>query len=459
MPLDTRIALGIEPIKLADPMAQYNQFAQARAAGNQNALAEYNLGSAQRADVTANALNKGYKLYTDPNTGEIDYPRMRNYLAQQDAGSQIPAMEKQRFELGNLETESKTKQTKLLTDRLALLPDAYRMADTPQAYAQLQEQIHADPVVGKWLNSIGATKEKGMASLQKAVDEGTFDKLRMGSMQNVTQILDSMKPVVVGASSSVYDPNTRTYNQAPSAPEKAKQTDLMVNYQAAKDQGFVGSIFDYERKLKEAGRAPTGGEGEKMPTGSINVLDPSDPTGKKVIVVTAARAIKEGLVPFTSVPKEGGATEAERKAATLLQRLQFSQSQLTQALTDNPNAAKPNVFASAVSKLSTPLANTLTPETRQRVEAAQLDMLDAALTLGTGAAYTNEQLEGYRKSYFPQIGDGPQQVKDKQARLENIISAAKIAAGRAEKLVPQVPGASSFDAADAILAKINKGRR
>ena len=68
---------------------------------------------------------------------------------------------------------------------------------------------------------------------------------------------------------------------------------------------------------------PAGGEGEKMPTGSINVLDPSDPTGKKVIVVTAARAIKEGLVPFTSVPKEGGATEAERKAATLLQRLQF----------------------------------------------------------------------------------------------------------------------------------------
>ena len=204
---------------------------------------------------------------------------------------------------------------------------------------------------------------------------------------------------------------------------------------------------------------PAGGEGEKMPTGMVNVLDPSDPTGKKVIVVTAARAIKEGLVPFTSAPKEGGPTEGERKAATLLQRLQFSQSQLTQALTDNPNAAKPNVFASAVAKLSEPLANTLTSEDRQRVEAAQLDILDAALTLGTGAAYTKEQLEGYRKSYFPQIGDGPKQIKDKQARLENIISAAKIAAGRAEKLVPQVPGASSFDAADAILAKINQGRR
>lgn len=104
-------------------------------------------------------------------------------------------------------------------------------------------------------------------------------------------------------------------------------------------------------------------------------------------------------------PLNAQMNEGERKAATLLQRLQFSESQLTDALLDDPDAAKPGLFASAVAKLSTPLANTLTPETRQRVESAQLDILDAALTLGTGAAYTSEQLEGYRKSYFPQIGD------------------------------------------------------
>jgi hypothetical protein len=130
-------------------------------------------------------------------------------------------------------------------------------------------------------------------------------------------------------------------------------------------------------------------------------------------------------------------TEGERKSATLLQRLQFSQSQLTDALVDDPNASKPGLFASAVAKLSTPLANTLTPEARQRVQAAQLDMLDAALTLGTGAAYTKEQLEGYRESYFPQLGDKPNAIKDKQKRLENVINAAKIAAGRAAQLVPE----------------------
>lgn len=158
--------------------------------------------------------------------------------------------------------------------------------------------------------------------------------------------------------------------------------------------------------------------------------------------------------------KEGGATEGERKAATLLQRLQFSESQLTEVLVNNPNAAKPGVFASAVAMLSTPLANSLTPEARQRVQSAQLDILDAALTLGTGAAYTREQLEGYRDAYFPQLGDKPNAIKDKQARLNNVISAAKIAAGKAAKLVPPAPaaagGSSAMSEADKILNKDRK---
>ena len=68
---------------------------------------------------------------------------------------------------------------------------------------------------------------------------------------------------------------------------------------------------------------------------------------------------------------------------------------------------------------------------RQIVEAAQIDMLDAALTLATGAAYTKEQFEGYKKSYFPQLGDTPEVIAAKKQRLQNTIEAAYSAAGRA----------------------------
>ena len=131
-------------------------------------------------------------------------------------------------------------------------------------------------------------------------------------------------------------------------------------------------------------------------------------------------------------------SEGERKAATLLQRLQFSQQQLNDVLQKNPDAAKPEYLPTFIEGISETGANLIRSEPRQQIETAQMDLLDAALTLGTGASYTKEQLKGYSSSYFPKIGDSPKTIKDKEARLANIVEAAKIAAGRGAKLVPEV---------------------
>lgn len=148
-------------------------------------------------------------------------------------------------------------------------------------------------------------------------------------------------------------------------------------------------------------------------------------------------------IPGGPADKQSAATADERKAATLLQRLDFSGKQLAAAVQGNPGAAKPELGASVLRGVGLEMAaNSVTGTQRQQVDAAQLDMLDAALTLATGAAYTKEQLEGHRKSYFPQIGDDPATVKDKQDRLQNVIQAARIAAGRAASLTghQEAPG-------------------
>lgn len=144
----------------------------------------------------------------------------------------------------------------------------------------------------------------------------------------------------------------------------------------------------------------------------------------------------------TKTTPNANVTEGERKAATLLQRMQNSEAQLLKALEGKKSAEKPGIVPSLFRGVGLEtMANLVTPENRQQVEAAQLDILDAALTLGTGAAYTKEQLEGYRKSYFPQIGDRPETIRDKQARLNNVLSAARIAAGRSagQVIAPQQP--------------------
>jgi hypothetical protein len=136
-------------------------------------------------------------------------------------------------------------------------------------------------------------------------------------------------------------------------------------------------------------------------------------------------------------------TEGERKASTLLQRLQFSQQQLNNVLKANPDAAKPEYLPTFLEGISETGANLIRSEPRQQIETAQMDLLDAALTLGTGASYTKEQLKGYSSSYFPKIGDSPNTIKDKEARLANIVEAAKIAAGRGAKLVPEIKGGNN----------------
>jgi hypothetical protein len=126
-------------------------------------------------------------------------------------------------------------------------------------------------------------------------------------------------------------------------------------------------------------------------------------------------------------------SEGERKAAVLASRLNFSVGQMNEAIGADPKAAMPSTTAEIARFVSRTdfLPNKLTTEQRQIVEAAQEDILDAALTLGTGAAYTREQLAGYKKSYFPQLEDKPAQIKTKQERLNNLLKSAEVASGRA----------------------------
>jgi len=142
--------------------------------------------------------------------------------------------------------------------------------------------------------------------------------------------------------------------------------------------------------------------------------------------------LQEQKRPSTTIniPNEG-----ERKAATLASRLNFSVGQMNEAIGLDPKAAMPNTAAEIARFVSRTdfLPNKINTEQRQIVEAAQEDILDAALTLGTGAAYSREQLSGYKKSYFPQMGDSAATIKTKQDRLANLLKSAEVASGRAAK--------------------------
>jgi len=138
--------------------------------------------------------------------------------------------------------------------------------------------------------------------------------------------------------------------------------------------------------------------------------------------------------PYRPVtPQTGNVTEGERKAAALGTRLDAALTSLNAITGTAPDAVKPGLIERGLEGVGMEAAaNTVRSSERQQADAAQLDALDAALTLATGAAYTKEQLQNLRKAYFPQIGDSEDNVAAKQARFETIVKTARIAAGRAE---------------------------
>jgi hypothetical protein len=160
--------------------------------------------------------------------------------------------------------------------------------------------------------------------------------------------------------------------------------------------------------------------------------------------------------------------EGERKAATLASRLNFSVGQMNEAIGLDPKAAMPSTPAEIARFVSRTdfLPNKLNTDQRQVVEAAQEDILDAALTLGTGAAYSREQLAGYKKSYFPQLGDSTTTVKTKQERLNNLLKSAEVASGRAASQItapipklPTAPASGGLPSQDAIQAEIERRKK
>lgn len=138
--------------------------------------------------------------------------------------------------------------------------------------------------------------------------------------------------------------------------------------------------------------------------------------------------------------KAGAATEDERKSAGYAVRMEDALRTLATVEKTNPKATNPGVGVSLTNMLPEGVANYIRPEDRQRVEAAQLDALDAALTLATGAAYTKEQLKGLARAYFAQPGDLETTKAEKAQRLKTVVETARVRAGRAEPTIDPILG-------------------
>jgi len=201
MALNPNISLGVRGIEIANPLAQYSQVAQIQNAQNQNQLAQFQLGSAQRAEKSQNLLADAYAQSTDPATGKIDYNKLTSLVAAGGGGAQIPGIQKSRLEFETAQTAQQKAQTDLLD---AKLKQSRGFLDTldpndptaPARYIAWHEANHKDPVIGPALAARGVSVDQSRQSIETAIAKGpaAFAALINQSKLGTDKFMELNKP-------------------------------------------------------------------------------------------------------------------------------------------------------------------------------------------------------------------------------------------------------------------------
>lgn len=203
---------------------------------------------------------------------------------------------------------------------------------------------------------------------------------------------------------------------------------------------------------------PTAGQGVVIPKAGPTEREVAAEQRAQSAEARAAASAQREAIKFEQEQAEGGAakpTEAQQKTLTLLTRISGGQKDIQSALALDPEAQRAGLFETLSRNVlgeGFVTRGVAGPE-RRMVTDAQADILDALLTLGTGAAYSREQLIGQTISYFPQYGDTEAEINAKNERLKRLTESARIATGPLAKkfdevIVPLIGGAAPDQATD-----------
>ena len=180
--IDPSIAMGYKPIQIENPMNQLAAYSQIQGAQNQNALAQYQLASAQRTDEATNLKNQLYAKNYNPETGEINTRGLYSDLARnpvtaglipelkakeadlkykQDQGKKIVS------EISKLNFETGSKIFSAAQDELKQIDP--RNPNAPAQYLAYRKRLYANPELADFFSKTGLTEQATNAQVMQAI--------------------------------------------------------------------------------------------------------------------------------------------------------------------------------------------------------------------------------------------------------------------------------------------------
>ena len=471
MALDPNIALGVRPLELANPLAQYGQVAAIQNAQNQNAMAQYQLAAAQREQESVNALNQAYAKAYDPKTGQIDANALRQTLAGGGFGSKLPAVEKGLLELGKLKTETQKAETDLVDSKLKQSRGLLEGVSTPDQYIAWHEANHRDPILGPALAARGITAEQSRARIMDAINKGpvAFQQLINESKLGTEKFMELNKP-------TTFAQDTGTGGRVMSRPGLGGEATVVPGSEFTKGMTFAdrnaaarlafdqnkfawekanpgyelkeaedGSIVGVNKRTLQAFPVSIGGAAPTVPMAAPAA---SGMPGARVQAIPGMNSVLDQQAP-TAAPAAGtplrgkgtAMTESQSNATAYGMRMKEANAVLD-------DLAKKGVLKGALvegvplvgESLGKVLPSVLggTSAAQQQVNQAKSNFITAVLRKESGAVISDSEFDREDKKYFPQVNDSPAVIKQKENARKLAIKAIEVQAGPGAKSIQQL---------------------
>ena len=411
MAIDSSIALGFKQPQFESPINRYAQMLAIENAGNQNALSQYTLSKAKRDDETQNAFLKSVSgLDLNTAEGQAGY---KNALAR--AGKGKEAVEITNALLTQRKTEGDIARGTLETGLKAM--DLYRGQLTnirdPQTAAQWVQAQYADPNLGPIMARIAPMEQAISRIPQEPKQFQTWlQQNALGMEKFITENKGILSSKDKGGTieDRIYRPLT---GEITTVGETQKTN-------------TPGEILT-DKRTREEGAANRGVtmRGQNMTDARAGQTYDAE---RGVIVDTrggTARPVLSGGQPLG--PKDN-APEAMLKAAGYADRMGKASVLLDKFAANG----KPGLVEAATA--GNPMTANLSRNTeRQQYHQAAEDWVRAKLRQESGAVIADEEMAREIRTYFPQIGDKPEVIKQKAGARKVAEQAMITAAGRAIK--------------------------
>jgi hypothetical protein len=420
MPVNTQIAMGVNPMQLQMPnpdaglnsLLRAMQIKDAQQSSQVNALKFQEL---QRGVTDTNAVNDAYKGALGPD-GALDRNKLFSTLATGGQGSKIPDLQKKFLDTDTAGVN--LQKTKIDTQKAEL-------------EAGIKKTEHVASVLSQ-ANPANYGVVRQVVKNQYGVDlpeqfDPAFVSATIAQGQTLTQRLAAEHQRLTLAETTTHNRNSegiQVRGQDISASTARRGQDITVRGQDMTDA-----------RTRE--------------TTAAQITKPFEITGEDGRPVLVQQDRQGNIRPVQGyLPKQGASkplTDSQSKALLFGSRMQESGSVIDSLAAQGTMKSVPGSRLPVVGGAITAMSG----DKNQKLEQAKRDFINATLRRESGAVISPEEFDNGEKQYFPQIGDSPgviaQKRRNREVATRGILAEVPDSDNRVAKVRGAPAGAPNID--------------